>query len=79
MSQRKQMAHNIRSLVVPLNMGATAGLRDAAKAVAPIAGCHKYHKTCEIDRRKDAENEVSKRWKKAKKVTILMEIISSYL
>ena len=54
MKARRQMSLNLRKLLIPLNGAASAGLRDAATHVAPIAGCRRYHDHCEADKKKNA-------------------------
>ena len=79
MTQKKVMARTIHRLVIPLNTGAATLLRDAAISVAPMTGCGCFHKSREVERRKEAETEVLRGWKKSKKVTVPMELIANYL
>ena len=44
-NQKKQMANNIKCLVVPFNTGAVALLWNTAKSMVPMAGCKRFHKT----------------------------------
>ena len=77
--QRKQMANNLKKLIVPLNEGAIVLLRNAAKDVAPMPGCDAHHKKCEVERIKVAKTEIKKPSKKARKVSIQMELIADFL
>ena len=79
MAQRKSMANSIKRLVLPLNKVSAEMLRQAAVKAAPIAGCERYHKRCEVDRKRAAEAEVENRSKLQRSTTVPMERIASHL
>ena len=79
MKRKSQMASNIKKLIIPLNEGAVMLFKNAAKDVAPMAGCGIVHKKCEVERKKAATNEVDKPYKKAMKVSIEVELITNFL
>ena len=54
--ERRQMVNSLRRLLIPLNKAASQMLHEGAKNVAPIGGCHKYHKRCETERKRMAQH-----------------------
>ena len=79
MNQRKLMSNNIKKLIVPLNEGASSLILTAAKDVAPMPGCADYHRKCEVERKHAANTQINVPSKKARKVTIEMELIAEFL
>ena len=78
--QKNQMASTIKRLILPLNAQAVGLLREAAKSTAPIAGCQRYHHSCEVERKRVAEASVLHHpTKRAKKMSVPMELISEHL
>ena len=78
-AQKNQTANNIQKLIVPLNGRAVELLGNAAKSVAPMAGCRDVHMKWEVERKQSAQKEIIKWNKKAKKVTIEMKLIGKLL
>ena len=78
MNQRKQMASNVNNLIIPLIDGAAELIKKAAIEVAPRAGCHEYHKMCEGDRKRAAEEKVARGYKRNGR-TVEMELIAEFL
>ena len=79
MNQRKQMARNIKNLIIPLSKSAAELVRTAAVDVAPLPGCGEEHRKNEVDRKKAAKEAVGSGRKKANNVTVEMELISNFL
>ena len=73
------MVYAMNRLIAPLNKDAAVMLRNAAKNVAPLGECGRYHEKCEVERRKAAEEGILRPIKKKRKVTVPMELIDLHL
>ena len=53
-TQKKQMANNIQKFIVPLHGRAVELLGNAAKYLAPMAGCRDVYTKWEVERKQSA-------------------------
>ena len=78
-SQKRQMTYSLSRLLVPLNNAAAKILHEAAKNVAPIRGCHDYHKRCETEQKRNAEVQLKLHTEMGLTTSVPIQRITEYL